>query len=151
MTTQHGPNWQGGRILSSQGYVYVYLPDHPRANAKGYVAEHLVVAIAVMGKDLPKGAQVHHAGDRSDNRSLVICEDQSYHQLLHVRTRALEVTGDANLRRCTFCKKWDLPENGMRIVSPGAHHIRCRSEYDRNRPDRSGRRAALAHYEASRP
>ena len=33
-------NWKGGKIIGSQGYVYLLLPSHPRSNSKGYVKEH---------------------------------------------------------------------------------------------------------------
>lgn len=72
-------NWQGGRIYrnrikNSRGYVYVYAPDHPRANMNGrgekaYVAEHIVVWEKAHNKPLPKGWMVHHLnGVTDDNR-----------------------------------------------------------------------------------
>lgn len=43
-----------------------------------------------LGKPLPKGAEVHHAdGTKGDNSPLVICQDRSYHMLLHKRMREL--------------------------------------------------------------
>lgn len=86
----NGPNWKGGRNVDPRGYVRVWNPDHPRAD-KCYVHEHVLVAEAALGKHLPEGAQVHHVNeDRSDNRNrnLVVCQDQSYHQLLHARMRS---------------------------------------------------------------
>ena len=64
--------------------------------------EHRLVAEAVLGTPLPSGAVVHHHGD-----TLVICEDQKYHMLLHVRMRALAACGDPNWRRCRKCKQYD--------------------------------------------
>ena len=32
---EHHPNWKGGRIINSQGYVLIYNPNHPFANRDG--------------------------------------------------------------------------------------------------------------------
>ncbi len=70
-------------------------------NAAGYVDlhvdgrrvyEHVLVAERALGRLLPKGARVHHVNEnKSDNRpeNLVICPDEAYHRLLHVRMKAL--------------------------------------------------------------
>lgn len=75
-----------------RGYVMISMPDHPNAAANGKVYEHVLVASRAMGKPLPKGAVVHHVnGLRWDNRpeNLVVCQDESYHKLLHKRMRQL--------------------------------------------------------------
>lgn len=89
------PNWKGGRKQHVKGYVFVHKPGHPRiskqAGRSGYVFEHILVAEAALGKFLPPGAVIHHVnGVKSDNRpsNLVICENQSYHLLLHARAKA---------------------------------------------------------------
>ena len=77
------PGWRGGRVLSSEGYV--------RIRRGGiYVPEHVLVAESALGHSLPPGAEVHHRNqDHADNRpeNLVICQDHSYHALLHARLR----------------------------------------------------------------
>jgi len=60
------PNWKGGRIKSS-GYIFVYRPEHPRANRDGYVREHILVWEESHGKPLPKGWIVHHLNGEKDN------------------------------------------------------------------------------------
>jgi hypothetical protein len=90
---------------------------------------HVVIAEQAIGKTLPHGAEVHHVdGDRSNNakNNLVICSDKKYHALLHVRTRAYEISGDANLRQCGFCRKWDKPEN-LYIPPNGKGRVEHRS------------------------
>lgn len=85
------PRWQGGRKLHN-GHIQVLLPGHPRADKNGYVYEHIAIAERAIGKSLPRLAVVHHInGDGADNRNcnLVICQNQSYHTLLHARQRAL--------------------------------------------------------------
>lgn len=81
----------------------------------------------VLGKSLPEKAQVHH----HLNGDLVICEDASYHAMLHVRERAYEACGHADWRKCCICKKYDDPAN-LRIV-PGSsvHHRDCMNKVSR--------------------
>ena len=65
------------------------------------------VSERALEKPLPAGCQIHHHTDTQ----LVICENQAYHALLHVRTRALRTCGHANWRKCNICKQYDKPEN----------------------------------------
>ena len=59
--------WKGGRRVTSQGYVEILAPDHPR-QSYGYVGEHVLVYEAVYGP-VPDGSLVHHRnGDKQDNR-----------------------------------------------------------------------------------
>jgi hypothetical protein len=61
-------NWRGGRTVH-RGYVYIIVAGHPRANANGYVLEHIVVAEQMLGRPLREDEHVHHlSGDRGDNR-----------------------------------------------------------------------------------
>ena len=58
---------------------------------------HRVRAAAALGKPLPFRAVVHHAdGSRTVDSPLVICENQAYHILLHVRTRIVRAGGNPN-------------------------------------------------------
>ncbi len=44
-------------------------PDHPRANKKGYVLEHILIMEEKLGRHLVEGETVHHRnGIRGDNR-----------------------------------------------------------------------------------
>lgn len=63
------PCWKGGRLTTVQGYIRIMVPEHPRANAAGYVAEHIVVMEGKVGRELLPGETVHHInGVRGDNR-----------------------------------------------------------------------------------
>jgi hypothetical protein len=135
---RHG-NWRGGRTTSGNGYVYVEAFDHPRADSRGRMYEHIIMIEAAIGRLLPQKACVHHVNEiKNDNRNdnLVVCENQAYHLLLHARTRAYYATGNAHSIKCAYCRKWMLPDNPERRsfskVGLGWHYS-CRSNYDKIR------------------
>ncbi len=67
-TGAKNPNWNGGKQCS-RGYISIYIPDHPKANSNGYVAEHRLVMEGVLGRSLRSEETVHHKnGVRNDNR-----------------------------------------------------------------------------------
>lgn len=87
--------------------------------------EHVLIVEAVIGHELPKGAQVHHIdGNRlnNSNSNLLVCQSDSYHKLIHVRTQAYEASGNANNRKCTICKKYDSLENLKKNNSSFRHN-----------------------------
>lgn len=96
---------------------------------------HVVIAERALGKPLPKNAVVHHInGVKGDNRrgNHVICEDQAYHVLLHVRARALKACSNPNWRKCTFCKRWDSPLAMKRpnTLRASYYHAACVAAYN---------------------
>jgi len=120
----------------SKGTGYRFLGKQP---------EHIVLAEKALGKELPKGAQVHHVDyNRANNGpfNLVVCPNQEYHALLHVRTDALLATGNPNFRKCRFCGQYDDPvklrftSDGTR-ATPRAFHTKC------SREKQTARRAQL--------
>ena len=53
----------------SDGYIAVYVPQHPGANKDGYVMEHILVMEEHIGRYLTEDEVVHHVNrNRSDNR-----------------------------------------------------------------------------------
>lgn len=131
----HGHNARGtgtGRSTVG-GYPAISLPDHPRANDRGFVQEHVVIAERALGKALPPGVEVHHVNeDKKDNGrgNLVVCEDHAYHALLHVRARALRATGDANKRLCCRCQNYDSVSN-LGQSGPRFYHHACNAAHVR--------------------
>ena len=77
-------HWKGGR-KNANGYIKIYIPEHPKSDQGGYVYEHTLIAEKALGKTLPPKAVVHHANGSRDSGPLVICEDIAYHHLLHQR------------------------------------------------------------------
>lgn len=64
------PAWTGGSYIEpDKGYRMIRRPDHPRARANGYVAEHLLVMEEMIGRPVMPPEEVHHINrDRADNR-----------------------------------------------------------------------------------
>lgn len=84
------PAFSGGRHLGANGYIYSLAPDHPRANVRGYVLEHRLVAEHSLGRLLTECEVVHHIdGNRLNNSpdNLHVFASQSEHSKHHVAER----------------------------------------------------------------
>jgi hypothetical protein len=58
---EKNPNWQGGRLVASNGYVLIRVGvDHHLADVRGYAYEHRIVAEQKIGRRLESGESVHH-------------------------------------------------------------------------------------------
>lgn len=84
----NNPNWKGGRIMH-EGYVLIYCPQHPNANANRNVYEHQLVMEKHLGRYLKKGEVVHHIdGNKSNNDiSNLLLLTNSDHAKLHAILR----------------------------------------------------------------
>ena len=113
--------------------------EYIRTNHSGTnTREARQIAEEALGKPLPPQAEVHHVnGDPANNNNLnlVICENHSYHKLLHIRTAALIACGHANWKICWICKKYDKLENLQSTGNGrGFQHKDCAKQYGRERP-----------------
>lgn len=84
------PCWKGG-IRKSNGYIYIYAPNHHRANAwgSGYVKRCVLVAEKHFGKIIKSDEIIHHInGNRDDDRieNLAIMT-RGQHTSLHHKNR----------------------------------------------------------------
>ena len=62
-------NWKGGVKLDSDGYVRLLRPEHPRADANGYVPRGILNWEEKNGP-WPKGADMHHLHEpKTDDRA----------------------------------------------------------------------------------
>lgn len=100
--TQMGPdnpNWRGGRVVANHGYVLIRKPGHPRADVRGYVYEHILVAEQKIGRPILATEQVHHKNRvRSDNRpeNLEVKAGRADHALEHRKRTDLRIPGENN-------------------------------------------------------
>ena len=67
--------WRGGKYTTKRdGYIHIYLPEHPNARkggggGGGYVLEHRLVMEKMIGRYLTKDEDVHHKNKiKDDNR-----------------------------------------------------------------------------------
>lgn len=74
--------------IDTDGYVLVFMPEHPRAyksgSLKGYVAEHIVVAEKMLNRSLTDAERVHHLDrDRqhNDHKNLLVLENDQHSKL----------------------------------------------------------------------
>ena len=123
-------------VADQNGYLLKYVPSYPSSNRQYFLA-HRIIAETILGKPLPKGAVIHHYADKQDNSKIVICENQAYHILLHMRTIALNESGNANFRKCKYCKQHDDPmrmsDNGGKRKGSNYFHKSCKKEFYRGR------------------
>ena len=63
------PCWKGGRRITTDGYILIRMPEHPRADVNGYVRENRYIMEQYLGHLFPSSEHVHHRnGDKQDNR-----------------------------------------------------------------------------------
>lgn len=78
----NNPAYNGGRYKDSNGYIHIFLPDHPHVDCRGYIYEHRVVAEEKIGRLLTRKETVHHINHkRSDNRpeNIEVCMNNGEH------------------------------------------------------------------------
>lgn len=130
--------WKGGRRDHQKKYTLVLAHGHPHEDRAGYVREHILIVVKALGHPLPEGVVIHHHdrdGKNNANTNLVVCQDQKYHLLIHLRTKAFLACGDPAKRRCIHCKEWDSLDK-LHVGPEGPHgqafyHNQCANARNR--------------------
>lgn len=67
---ENNPYWKGGKYKDNRwGYIWLYMPDHPSSNNRGYVLEHRLVMEQILGRSLSGNEIVRHKNRvKDDNR-----------------------------------------------------------------------------------
>jgi DNA-binding CsgD family transcriptional regulator len=87
----NNPCWKGGRHKDGSGYILVYRPDDPDANASGYILEHRLVWREHNGA-IPVGGVIHHKnGSKGDNRieNLMMLSHAQHRQIIPDLTKRI--------------------------------------------------------------
>ena len=136
-------DWIGNEYYNSEGHVKVYAPNHSGSNKVGSILKSRMIVEDILGKSIPKNAEVHHVNNiKDDDRptNYVLCQDRAYHMLLHQCQRALNACGHANWLKCPYCKQYDDPNN--LYVKPNkniGYHRNCKNKYEKQRRQKEGR------------
>jgi hypothetical protein len=66
---------------------------------------HRIRAQKALGRELKGTERVHHLdGSKTDDAPLVICPDEAYHKLLHMRAKVLAAGGNPDTQKvCNSC------------------------------------------------
>jgi hypothetical protein len=100
--------------MGSELYNYTLVDSHPKMSTVKRVKTCILIAEKALGKYLPDNAIIHHANENKlddRNSNLVICENETYHRLLHKRLRAYKACGKAWYMKCKICKQYDDPKS----------------------------------------
>lgn len=66
--------WKGGISKTSKGYRLIKMPEHHKADKRGYVLEHILIFEKETGIRVPENCCIHHLnGIKSDNRIENLC------------------------------------------------------------------------------
>ena len=73
----------------TDGYIKVYVPDHPNSTADGYVMKHILVMEQSIGRYLAPGEVVHHENHVRDDNHIenLRLMTASEHMSMHMRER----------------------------------------------------------------
>ena len=78
--------WNGGKHIDGDGYIMIYKPEHPNANAHKYVYLHRLIMEEFLGRYLTRKEIIHHInGIVTDNRieNLMLLENKAKHIIIH--------------------------------------------------------------------
>ncbi len=135
-------------VNGSGGYVLVYEPNHPRANASGYVPEHILVMEEKIGHLLEVGEVVHHIdGDRKNNHpdNLMLFSSSGDHTRFH-RLEAKRIVRQG-LTSVTPQEWGELWLASVGLLFEQCREILCARGYSREVVYQLSRITCKAHYQ----
>lgn len=86
---KNNPKWRGGKRPDGHGYIWVWSPDHPYKDNRGYVREHRLVMEKKIGRYLLPEEIVHHMDHNKSNNdinNLMLYESKSAHVKHHYQS-----------------------------------------------------------------
>lgn len=87
---ENSPNWKGGVLKDHYGYIWIYQPNHPFCEKKGYIRRSHLVIEKNLGRFITRTEQVHHInGVKDDDRlqNLKLFASNSEHLKFHYQQR----------------------------------------------------------------
>lgn len=114
------PFWKGGRWVNEFGYVFVWAPEHPKADKRGYVFEHVKVITEYYNCCLLPWTQIHHIDKNTQNNeisNLLLTRNGLHRSTYHLK--------DMSDRVCLLCgavktyidklgiPRWSIYKNGF--------------------------------------
>lgn len=131
----------------ANGYVRIYMPNHPHANISGMVYEHVLVAEKKLGRYLTAEEVVHHIDhNRSNNNpdNLMIFKTKKDHSIFHMNEEDFTLC-IFNIDGTVSCKSNPLKINHCVrcgcVIYPGA--TLCRECYRKEGRDGRPKRETL--------
>lgn len=104
-TREENPNWRGGRLKTTDGYVIIRVGiEHHLADVRGYAYEHRLVAEKKLGRRLNPGEVVHHSNGIKDDNSagnIQVFPSNAFHLSKHRKRSDLKDPGEPN--PAAFC------------------------------------------------
>lgn len=121
---------EGSRAVGGK-YKEILDPGHPRANANGYVYEHVLSAEKKLGRTLRSWEVVHHVDGNSlnnDPENLAVARTKADHSAVHAGAAMAEI-GDGTFvaapTRPGVIRTETLSENGAPVVAFEQHCVIC--------------------------
>ena len=89
----NNPSYNGGKYFDSNGYVILFMPDHPNCGVKKTVYEHRFVMECKLGRYITEEECVHHIDfNKSNNEpsNLMLFKNNSEHIKFHNKIKQNE-------------------------------------------------------------
>lgn len=101
----------------NNGYVEIYMPQHPYARSNGTILEHRLVAEEKLGRFLKRQETVHHIDENKTNNipeNLIVFRTNADHSRFHKIGIMKEMDDgtyicpikENEIKQCPYCKKY---------------------------------------------